>query len=99
MNKLINITCKRWFQKSYGNTYHTVYIEIIENNKTIKSLNTNTMEYGYGEQCYYTAVELLKPIFPRDMETAWQYFKYFLQDELGYFVNKQIIDVNRQKDL
>lgn len=45
---------KRWFQRSYGNTYHTV--KVFVNGEILKSEIT----YGYGSHYLQTAAELLK---------------------------------------
>lgn len=52
--KTLKITGKRWFQKSYGNTYHTV--TVLVNGEELKSGIT----YGYGNHYLTTAAELLK---------------------------------------
>lgn len=47
------IRARRWFQKSYGNTYHTV--TVIVNGHVLKS----EIKYGYGNHYLTTAAELL----------------------------------------
>lgn len=56
MKKTKNITVlgRRWFQKLYGNTYHTV--TVITDNETLESPVT----YGYGDAFLQTAGEMLK---------------------------------------
>ena len=49
----IHIECRRWFQKSYGNTYNTVYIH--RGDESIKL----PMEYGYGDYFMQRAQEWL----------------------------------------
>jgi hypothetical protein len=53
--KSIFIEGRLWFDKSGGNTYHAVKIEV--NGQIIKYL---PMRYGYGEQYLQTALEYLK---------------------------------------
>ena len=53
--KSIFIEGRLWFDKSAGNTYHAVKIEV--NGQVIKYL---PMRYGYGEQYLQTALEYLK---------------------------------------
>jgi len=48
---------RRWFQRSYGNTYHTFEIKDVYNQKT---LYMSDIEYGYGEQYLQGAHEWLK---------------------------------------
>lgn len=50
----LEIYGKRWFQKSYGNTYHTA--TVVVNGEELKSGIT----YGYGNHYLTTAAELLK---------------------------------------
>lgn len=56
MKKIENmrIEAKRWFQRSYGNTYHTV--KVFVNNEVLES----DITYGYGNHYLQTAVELLR---------------------------------------
>lgn len=56
MKKIENmeITAKRWFQRTYGNTYHTVKVYV--NNEVLES----QIEYGYGNHYLQTAAELLR---------------------------------------
>ena len=53
INKL-HIAGRRWFQKSYGNTYHTVTVFV--NDEILESEQT----YGYGDHFIQTAFELLE---------------------------------------
>ena len=48
----LKIYGKRWFQKSYGNTYHTV--TVIVNGEEMKSGIT----YGYGNHYLQTAADM-----------------------------------------
>lgn len=50
----LEIIGKRWFQKSFGNTYHTA--TVVVNGEELKSGIT----YGYGNHYLTTAAELLK---------------------------------------
>lgn len=50
----LKIQGKRWFQRSYGNTYHTVAVFV--NDEILKSGIT----YGYGNHYLQTAADLLK---------------------------------------
>ncbi len=53
--KSIEIWGKKWFQKSYGNTYHAVKVYV--NNELI---GTSPIRYGYGDQYIQTAEDILK---------------------------------------
>lgn len=50
----LEIYGKRWFQKSFGNIYHTT--TVIVNGEELKS----DIVYGYGNHYLTTAAELLK---------------------------------------
>ena len=50
----ITIIGRRWFQRSYGNTYNTV--RILVDGKTVANLPE---EYGYGDYYYQRASEWL----------------------------------------
>lgn len=52
--KMIIIDGRRWFQKTYGNTYHTVTV-------TIDGVSTTSgQHYGYGDQYRQTAFDMLQ---------------------------------------
>jgi hypothetical protein len=57
----ISIAARRWFQKSYGNTYHRVHvlIEFKDSTQARKFLDSG-IHYGYGDQYQQTAVDLLR---------------------------------------
>lgn len=48
--KVTKVIARRWFQKTYGNTYHTVEF-ILDNGTTYKTPRA----YGYGDQWSVTA--------------------------------------------
>ena len=88
MTKINNIaiTCRRWFQKSYGNTYHSVQIV---DRETGRQLAYDPFTYGYERQCIQTAVDMLKTLGIKS--------EYHTLERKAAYVN--IIDVNRKKDL
>jgi hypothetical protein len=53
--KQLHIEGRRWFQKTYGNTYHSV--RIWADGKQIAHL---PYQYGYGEQWLQTALDWLR---------------------------------------
>lgn len=91
--KTLHIVGRRWFQKSYGNTYHTVEI-FIDGQKVFKS----PRQYGYGDQYLTTASEWLKNN-GHIPETASHIGTRFLREESGYKFSYDCHDVTRQKDL
>jgi hypothetical protein len=92
----IHVSGRRWFQKSYGNTYNTVTIHNGE-----ESVNL-PIEYGYGNYFLQRAQEWLgKNGFP---ELAEKYengcnkvnFTIWLREHGGSY---SVADVARQRDL
>ena len=66
----MRIEAKRWFQRSYGNTYHTV--KVFVNGEAL----TSEITYGYGSHYLQTAAELLKENgydIPEDNGKAYAY--------------------------
>jgi hypothetical protein len=60
------ITAKRWFQKSYGNTYHSVTIRenlfnAYQKNDIIynKEVGRISFRYGYGDHYLNTAADIM----------------------------------------
>ena len=94
--KSLVIIGRRWFQKSYGNTYHTA--EVIVDGETI---GTTKEEYGYGDQYIQSARDLLveKGIIPDNnaavnCQPLWRYCE---QNNISR--EFRAIDVPREKDL
>ena len=91
-----NIKGVRWFQKTYGNTYHTTYISALIGG-TWQDIGSTPMEYGYGD-CYLVTAG------------QWLIDNGFVQAESGYDVQGYqectflcidcyVQDVQRKKDL
>ncbi len=91
--KTINITGKRWFQKSFGNTYHTVSYSV-DGQNSVKL----PMTYGYGDAYMYTAVTHMEKegIIPEKL--PGQTFKKYCKMN-GIKLNITVKDVQRKKDL
>ena len=83
----LKIYGKRWFQKSYGNTYHTV--TVIVNGEEMKSGIT----YGYGNHYLQTAADMLRNVgydIPENNGEAYAMMTKYDHDAE---------DVKRKKDL
>lgn len=81
---------RRWFQKLYGNTYHTVIIVV--NGHILKS----SIQYGYGNQYLVTAVDLLRENgydIPENTMEALRMLKDLSENDY------EVVDVKRKKDL
>lgn len=48
------INSKKWFDKTYGNTYHAVSVKRVKDDKEVYR---DEFEYGYGEQWKQTAYD------------------------------------------
>lgn len=81
---------RRWFQKLYGNTYHTV--TVVVNGRALKS----SIQYGYGNQYLVTATDLLRENgydIPENTMEALRMLKDLSENDY------EVIDVKRKKDL
>ncbi|MNF84971.1 hypothetical protein D3C85_693510 [compost metagenome] len=92
----------RWFQKSYGNTYHTTYISALIDG-VWTDIGSTDKEYGYGEHYMCTAGQwLIENGFIENVEfgtlkDGYQFNSYEFRENnaIEHFVQ----DVKRQKDL
>ena len=97
MVKSITIVGKRWFQKSYGNTYHTA--TIVVDGEPVEGVERS---YGYGDHYIQSATEKLDELgiikrktFPNgSSEPLWQYCR-----RLGIKYHYEAANVDRQRDL
>lgn len=81
---------RRWFQRTYGNTYHSVSITLA-NGETINS----GKHYGYGEQYMQTAYAMLRERVPELPERGCITIELNKRFNLVY----QVMDVARERDL
>ena len=87
------ITAKKWFQQSYGNTYHSVLIEKISGHGETyrrETIGYIPFAYGYGEHWKQTAADILGIDFDK-------FSKDIRENREKYVFN--VMDVNRKKDL
>ena len=84
--KTIEIEVRRWFQKSYGNTFHSVMVCV--NNKILE----NGFQYGYSDQFFQTAWELRADMDPL---TAAEMVMFFMHGPVsGWLMTvKRICDI------
>jgi len=86
----------RWFQKSYGNTYHVAYISALVDGRWI-DLGVTEMQYGYGDHYLVSA-------------GAWLIKNGFVECESEYFLSNRNVrddfsvehyseDVSRKRDM
>lgn len=104
--KAVHISGKRWFQKLYGNTYHTVKIEVAFEDGT-RELLSSPRTYGYGEMWNQTALTMLidggyavQEYYPapHDKQPKYYYATAYCRDK-GITCFTDVSDVPRQRDL
>jgi hypothetical protein len=98
----IHVIAKRWFQKSYGNTYHSVKVYV--DGELIEYV---PFEYGYGDQWQQTAHEVLMKhgYFPKTGKSLpsgmnadyYEFITWIRNNRENYSYTVQ--DVDRKKDL
>ncbi len=108
----LHIRANRWFQKTYGNTYHRVRISIIYNDGTSDSLDSGK-HYGYGEGWNQTALMIAtqaglvtQEFYPERWhdhqktlpQERYVYLTQYAKDK-GIITHTSVNDVLRQRDL
>jgi hypothetical protein len=100
--ELIQVIGKRWFQRSYGNTYHISKIHVTYADGTSATFTTEK-QYGYGEQYVQSAHELLvsQSIIPAPEQYGnGSCDSLRIQCErMGIGFSYSVIDVPRERDL
>ena len=92
---VITIIGKRWFDKIYGNTYHSV--KVLVNGDQVGYI---PFTYGYGDMYEQNATEILwkayklPEAFSKNLALS-----YLRHHKNGYKVNIFVSDVQRKKDL
>lgn len=89
----VQIIGKRWFERTNGNTYHSV--DVYVNNEQVEYV---PFKYGYERQYEQTALEILRKHYelPKEMD---KYASLWHLKELGISVLNDVTDVPRKKDL
>lgn len=86
---------KRWFDKTYGNTYHTV--EVTKYNSKGKEIYTqkSPITYGYGDSYTQTAEKIMYPKAKDSVEASRKWVNDRNKGKIDYYA----VDVNRKRDL
>ena len=87
------ITAKRWFQRTYGNTYHSCRVDKCTGegrDYQVETLGYKPFRYGYGEHYLNTAAEIIG--------TTEQELRQDLMDNRQNYAIF-VADVDRKKDL
>ena len=92
---LIIVDARRWFDRTYGNTYHSVTVTVKHARKDDLVLR-HDYEYGYGEQYLQTAHELLHQAGYFGPE-YWEFRDAIRNDRGKFYVT--CVDVQRKKEL
>jgi hypothetical protein len=89
----IDVHAKRWFQKSYGNTYHSVRIHV-----DLELLAEVPFAYGYDDAYLQTALAILidRGILP---DATKQDHLRIAAEKAGYELIYSAVDVPRKRDL
>ena len=92
MMTIISIEGRRWFQSSYGNTYHSVEIYVDGD-----LVHTIPRSYGYGEMYLQNAQEwLIENGYVKGRDTT--HLRLACEDQ-GIKLRYHVQDVPRRKDL
>lgn len=99
----IEVHGRRWFQKTYGNTYHSVRVFVAVNGKEVLD-EVVPFVYGYGDQYRKTAWDLIRKRLPNLAEKIGRGSRDYypagkeLESE-NIFILYSVRDVDRKKDL
>lgn len=87
----------RWFQKSYGNTYHKAYVSGLKNGIWQPICHSDNMQYGYDEQYLSTAAQLMMDAGL--IECSNEYALNQLNVRQSLSLEHYAEDVQRKKDM
>ena len=99
----IHVGGRRWFQRSYGNTYCSAVVSITFKDGTVEALAI-PKQYGYGDFYLQAATDALERAgyMPGrhhaangSADPAWRYFR----DDRGIPFDYSATDVTRERDL
>lgn len=91
--KTLDVHGRRWFQRTYGNTYNSASITIDYGLETEKRVELG-IGYGYGSMFEQRAVERLKEAgYP----VSFPLSKWCREN--GVIYRESVVDVPRRKDL
>lgn len=99
-----HVTARRWFQKSYGNTYHSVVVSIlVKGDVNWMDLAVEPFVYGYGQQYEQTALDLFYTFLDiperQDLDSVKVAYLKTACQMLGIKYTEDCQDVSRKKDL
>lgn len=98
----ISVKGARWFQRTYGNTYHTTYISALIGDTWVE-IGSTEIEYGYGDQYLCTAGKWLiengfiDPTPAGTLKDGYQLNSYEFREANN--IDHYVVDVKRKKDM
>lgn len=94
--KTLTLIGRRWFQRTYGNTYHAV--EIVADGKSVARIGPC---YGYGSQWEQTAAEWLDSagLLPMRDAKGRMLPLWIVCRDAGVELTRNVSDVARERDL
>lgn len=102
----VSISARRWFQKSYGNTYFSLEVAVIfDGKRQYENIIEIPFEYGYGDTFNCVALEKFIELFPildpGKHSNGLRKFCYLssLLESVGIPCVVNVRDVKRKKDL
>lgn len=95
----IHVKGVRWFQKTYGNTYHTAYISVVKDGRYVE-IGCTELKYGYGDHYLVSAGEwLIENGYMESDQDSGYYLTRLNMLDLGLPLTCEAVDVKRKKDL
>lgn len=92
------ISARRWFQASYGNTYHSVKVYAVMAGGVLgEVVAENGFSYGYGESYYMTACQSLIDAGMIEADNEYALSGHSVRSALNIEAN--VADVKRKRDL
>lgn len=94
----VHILAKRWFQRSYGNTYFSLTVDVEIQGKIIEVVNI-PFEYGYGDHYDTVALQQFSQVVNlQGKEKDYSYLTRFCKEN-NIPCYSHASDVGRKKDL
>lgn len=98
-SKDMNITAfsikgTRWFQKSFGNTYHKAYVSALIGDEWVE-LGSTPMQYGGNDQYIVSGMDWLVENGFIPAEGYSSHYSFYKENNITTYAQ----DVKRQKDL
>ena len=99
-----HVSARRWFQKSYGNTYHSVYLSVLlKGDNKYQTIIIEPFTYGYDRMYEQTALEMFYQAVlcpeKQDLENVRVAYLQTACQMLGIKYSEDVKDVKRKSDL